>query len=119
MRRGDLLVLLLAAALLPYLYLGFWGPGTAGEYAVIQAGGAVWRKVPLHEEHEWQVPGPLGASTLLVRDGRIRFVDSPCQNKACIHSGWLSHGGEAAACLPNRVSVQVIGRDSRYDSITF
>lgn len=119
MRPGDLLVLLLAAVLVSYLYLAFWGPGTAGEYAVIHANGREWQKVSLHEDHKWQVPGPLGVSTLEVRGGRIRFSDSPCQNKACIHAGWLSHGGEAAACLPNRISVQVIGRDRRYDSISF
>lgn len=119
MKRGDFLVLILAAILVPYLYINYWGPGTAGEYALIQVGGTEWQKVSLHEDHAWKVPGPLGISTLQVQDGQIRFVDSPCRGKACTHAGWLSHGGEVAACLPNRVSVQVIGRDRRYDSISY
>jgi hypothetical protein len=46
-----------------------------------------------------------------VHDGAIRFIESSCPDKVCIHSGNLRHGGESAACLPNRVLVRVVAED--------
>ena len=39
--------------------------------------------------------------------GRARFVSSPCRDKICIAAGWLEADQQWAACLPNRVFVQV------------
>ena len=54
-----------------------------------------------------------------MREGRVRFVDSPCPNKQCVHTGWLNQGGEVAVCLPNKVSVQVLADDPRFDAVNF
>jgi hypothetical protein len=119
MKRGDWLVLIAALALVPSLYAAYWGDGTAGDTAVITVDGREWGRVDLHAPRELLVEGRNGPSRLLVADGRIRFVDSPCSGKLCIHQGWISAGGEFAACLPNRVSVQVLAAEPRYDSIAF
>ena len=42
-----------------------------------------------------------------VRERRVRFNDSPCVGRLCVHTGWLDHSGEVAACLPNGVVVEV------------
>lgn len=44
-----------------------------------------------------------------VEDGFIAFVESDCPDQVCIHMGRLSRVGQSAACLPNRVSVVIIG----------
>ena len=75
--------------------------------------------LPLSGEQRVSVHGPLGDSVIEIRDGRVRFVSSPCNGKQCVHSGWLSHSGELAACLPNGIMVSVMGRERRYDSINF
>jgi len=49
----------------------------------------------------------------------VRFVQSPCTGKFCIHSGWLRHSGEVMACLPNGVFVELVGGERRFDSINF
>lgn len=50
---------------------------------------------------------------------RIRFVTSPCETKFCIHQGWASHGGDLRVCLPNKVSLRLLGSKSQFDSLTF
>jgi hypothetical protein len=66
-----------------------------------------------------EIDGPLGASRIEIRNGRARFISSPCRGKVCIHSGWLEHTGELTACLPNRVSIQLLGQHPRFDAVNF
>ena len=119
MTRADFIVIALAITLLPYLYHSYWGDGALGDEARILVGGKEFAVVSLHENKRLSIPGALGSSLLEIHDGKIRFVNSPCRNKNCVHSGWLSLGGDFAACLPNRICVQVIGREPRFDAINF
>jgi len=42
-----------------------------------------------------------------IEDNRARIVASPCRDKLCVHAGWLEKPGEVAACLPQRVVVEI------------
>jgi len=117
--RADWLAVILALALLPALYLRYWGDAGPATAVRISASGQPDITVPLSSNRRFTIHGPLGDSVIEIRDGRVRFVSSPCRGKECIHSGWLAHAGELAACLPNGVMVSVLGRDRRYDSINF
>ena len=66
-----------------------------------------------------QVHGPLGDSVIEIREARVRFLESPCRGQQCVHSGWLDAAGELAACLPNRISIQLLGRHPRFDAVNF
>jgi hypothetical protein len=117
--RGDTLVWLLAAALLLGLYVLYWRAEGHGAEVVVLVDGKRWARLNLFNDQDLEVPGPLGHSHIRVRDGRVRFVDSPCPNKLCVHTGWLQQGGEVAVCLPNRVSLQILASDPRFDAINF
>lgn len=117
--RADSVLLIAALALLAFLFSRFWGDATQGEQARILVGGKEFGIVSLYKDQRLRIPGALGTSELEISAGKIRFVDSPCQGKQCIHTGWLALGGEVAACLPNRITVQVIGREPRFDAINF
>ena len=56
-----------------------------------------------------QVEGPLGITVVEVDGARAHVVSSPCPDKICIRMGWLERAGDYAACLPNRVLVEVGG----------
>lgn len=116
---ADAVVLIAALALLAFLYIKFWGDATRGEQARILVGGKEFSVISLHQDQHLNIPGALGVSVLEIHAGRIRFAASPCHGKQCVHTGWIALGGEVAACLPNRISVQVIGREPRFDSINF
>lgn len=66
---------------------------------------------PIDEDRELEVEGPLGHSHIAIRDGRVRFVDSPCQEKICVTTGWIERSNDWAACLPNRIFVTVMGEE--------
>jgi len=122
MTRGDYVVLAACALVLPALFFRYGLPGSTGTQARITVDSSVYAQVSLGRAHVYRVPGTLGISEIEVRDGQIRFNSSPCQGQQCVHSGWAKRGGEFIACVPNRVSVTVLGQGAGgdyYDSINF
>ncbi|MGI6131666.1 MAG: NusG domain II-containing protein [Bacillota bacterium] len=59
------------------------------------------------EKRTIRVEGPLGITVVEVEGTRAHVVSSPCPDKICIRMGWLERAGDYAACLPNRVLVEV------------
>jgi len=116
---ADIIVICAALVLLPWLYSHFWGDGSQGETARIQVADQTPMIIPLQHSQRYTFDGPLGSSIIEVQDGRIRFVESPCRNQLCVHSGWLQNDAEFAACLPNLISITIAGRNPRFDSINF
>lgn len=119
MTRADWIVIILALALLPLVYLYNWRPHTRAVEATITGPDHYHRTIMLDHDQIIRVPGKLGDSVLEVRKGEIRFIKSPCTTKFCIHSGWLKYNGDVMACLPNGVYVAVAGGSRKYDAINF
>ncbi len=117
MTFADRIVIGLAVVAIGALYALLWGAENGEMVEIYTAGGTL--EVPLAQDSRFTVDGPLGATRLEVHQGRIRFVDSPCDNRQCIHAGWLERPGESAACLPNRVSILVKGKNPLYDAVSF
>ena len=116
---ADVFVLVGAVALIGTLYVTLWSVESAALEVDIWSRGEHIETLPLADDREVDVPGALGVSHIEISQAQVRFVSSPCSNKVCIHGGWLRHAGETLACLPNQVSVRILGRDRRYDAINF
>ena len=117
--KGDVILLGLALAILSGVFMTFWQNDGYGAEVVVLVEGKRWARLNLFQNQELHISGKLGNSHIRVLDGQVRFIDSPCPNKLCVHTGWLTEGGENATCLPNRVSLQILGSDPRFDSINF
>ena len=119
MTKGDVIILSCAVILLSVLYGIFWSGHGAPAYVRIIVGDKQQALLTLDQDKKLSIKGKLGVSTVEIHAGKVRFSSSPCTGKQCIHSGWASHAGEFIACLPNRVSVSVIGKNQYFDSINF
>ena len=119
MTRADFILVTLSFIALPFSYLYLWQPSEKGQVAHIQVHNKTYKTISLKKDQTLTITGILGNSTLKVDSGRIRFLHSPCKGKYCVHSGWLKDGGEFAACLPNQVSVEILGLSQRFDAINF
>jgi len=53
---------------------------------------------------------------LTVKDNAIAFKSSDCPDKICIRTGFISHPGQTAVCLPNRVSIKIVSRKIDIDA---
>lgn len=116
---GDWLVLAIASSLVVLSYIVYWGQSVYGNQAAVYVAGKHWNSIDLYENKSFSVKGNLGESHFEVLDGKIRFVSSPCDGKQCVYTGWISQSGDIAACVPNGVSVRILGPDPRFDTMNF
>jgi hypothetical protein len=111
-------VLVLSLALVVILFTHFW-LSPAGQKLLIKRGGEVFLTASLARPFMVAVPGPLGMTQVEVDNQRARVVSDPSPRQLCVHQGWISHEGEAAICLPNQVSLEIVGSTRRYDSLNY
>ncbi|MFM9913179.1 MAG: NusG domain II-containing protein [Methylophilaceae bacterium] len=117
LKVGDWLVLALSLLLVSWLFTSLWSNQPAGK-ARIRVGDKVYATLSLNQDRKLEIIGALGISQIEIERGKVRFVASPCHNQYCVHQGWLSRAGQAAVCLPNRVSIELLG-EKRFDSLNY
>lgn len=117
-RAGDIVIMLVGAALIGAIAMNVYMDGVPDTVRVTQ-GTQDPVDYPAWEDRRVTVSGPLGETIIEIHDDRARIVRSPCRRKICIRAGWLTAAGDVAACVPNRVSVALLGADPRFDAINF
>ena len=106
MKKGDVFIALALLALAGILILFRLLPGGIG--TVYVNGEPAAASVTVNEVVV-EVDGP-----------RARVISSPCRDKLCIHAGWLERPGDIAACLPQRVVVEIrSAKGSGVDSVAY
>ena len=117
-RVGDWLVVLLGTFFTAWLVANLWQGGVA-QKVIIRAGGQLFAETSLDQTQSIVVPGPLGASVVEITSGRVRVASDPSPRQLCVKQGWLARAGDAALCLPNQISVELVGSSRRYDSLNY
>lgn len=117
-KPGDWLTLVIGSAGVAFLILTLWSVEQADK-VVIRSGGKVFKEVSLSRNQQIEVPGPLGISLIAIQDRRVRIASDPSPRQYCVRQGWLQQAGEIALCLPNQVSVELVGSKKRYDSLNY
>lgn len=115
---GDWLVIVASSLLVIFLFKTLWSNTPASELQIRQ-GDTVIGTYDLNQTRELHIHGPLGDSHISIEEGKVRFKQSPCHNQYCVHQGWLKRAGQVAICLPNQVSLQLIGENKPYDSLNY
>jgi len=115
--RGDWGVLILGLLLVGWLYAEFWHSEPAGKVR-IRTGNTIFATYSLSQDRIVEVPGPIGISHIVIHHHQARFESSPCHNQYCVHQGWLERAGQVAVCLPNRISLEMVG-EKGYDSLNY
>jgi len=115
---GDWLVIAISLALLIALFKTLWHSEHATKLRIRQ-GDAIYATLSLDQERTLDIHGPLGNSRITIHQGQVRFERSPCANQYCVHQGWLKRAGQVAICLPNRVSLELLGAKKTYDSLNY
>ena len=115
---GDWLVIVASMVAVAVMFQQFWSFAPASQLKIRQ-GNQIIGTYDLNQARELRIKGPLGESIIVINNGQARFKQSPCPNQYCVHQGRLSHAGQVAICLPNQVSLQLMGAKSKYDSLNY
>ena len=115
---GDWLVMATSLVAVIFMFQTFWQFAPASQLKIRQ-GNQVIGTYDLNQTRELKITGPMGNSLISINQGKVRFKQAPCNNQYCVHQGWLSHAGQVAICLPNQISLQLMGAKSSYDSLNY
>lgn len=77
-----------------------------GSAVEVRIDGELVATLPLSEDAEFDVAG---RCILRIENGEARVTLATCRNKICVRHRPIKSAGEAIVCLPNGVTVKVIG----------
>ena len=92
-----------------------------GDMVRIEVNGREFANVSLQDDQTILVPGPLGNTEVVIHEHEVFVQDSPCRAKICVKMGHVSQAGQMVVCVPNKVSIRVLGKkgqDLPYDAIS-
>lgn len=115
---GDWLVIGASIVAIIIMFQQFWSFAPASQLKIRQ-GSQIVGTYDLNQQRELHVKGAIGEAIIVINNGQARFKQSPCPNQYCVRQGWLSRAGQAAICLPNQISLQLLGAKNSYDSLNY
>lgn len=115
---GDWLVIIGALLIVIFMFQQFWRFEPASKIKIRQ-NDQIIGTYDLNQMRELHIKGHLGEAIITINNGQVRFKQSPCTNQYCVHQGWLKNAGQVAICLPNQISLQLIGAKKQYDSLNY
>ena len=106
-RRIDIIVIasLLLLSLIVLLVISL--AKKEGAIARVEIGGEIVGEYPLDVNKEYSLNG--GTNILVIKDGAAYMTYSECPDHTCERVGKIKFVGETIVCLPNKVSVTIIG----------
>jgi len=110
LKIGDVFIIIF------FLLSVFFLPKNQGEKVIISVDKSKNFVYPLNQNREIIVNGKLGTAKIVIGDGRVRILNSPCPLKICEKKGWISKKGDFIICVPNKVVIKITGKE--YDAIT-
>lgn len=116
-------IAVLLAGLLSLYWIGQAVAGGAGTL-LVELDGRPALEVTYHPSDPPRlltVEAPRGEIAIELRDGRARVMPLPvhvCPLGICWNSGWTSHPSKVIVCLPNRLVVRLVTKDTQVDGIT-
>jgi hypothetical protein len=86
---------------------------------IIRSDGEIIKNIPITNNGEYIIKSKEGELTCIIKDQKVEVVESTCPDKLCMKQGWISKQGESIICLPNRISITIVGGNKAIDSTTY
>ncbi len=109
LRKGDFVVILTVLILAVSIWIyPLVGERDTNLVVSISQSGEVIKTAPLIGTDE---DIPLLGCTVRISDGKVAMLESDCDDEVCIRTGEIDRAGDAIICVPNKVSVEISGKD--------
>ena len=116
-----LIVILGIAAVCVVAMVLLYGQRQTGGMVQITQNGTVVGTYPLDQDTTLRVDSDNGGYNLVVIENHtVRVAEASCPDQVCVEAGLCDRVGETAVCLPQRVSIRIVGDggDGAVDAMT-
>lgn len=116
-RKAD--IILFAALLIIGILISVpaFAGGARGAYVVVKVDGREYGTYSLLEDRTVTIENSGHVNKITIKNGAVQMVESSCKNQLCVRQGKIFTTDKSIVCLPNRVTVEIIGEDGDYDVI--
>lgn len=87
-----------------------------GVEVVVRINGEYVNSYSLLKDGEYELNN--GTNILCIKDGKAYMLYANCPDHKCIEFGTISKSGETITCLPNRLTITVVGGDNDVELIS-
>lgn len=108
---GDILLILVFAAIGGLIFLFALLHGNGGVYAEVRTDGKVYGIYPLSENRTVEINGVGGRNLLVIENGQACMTDADCPDKLCVRQGKISLNGQSIICLPHKTVVEIVSEN--------
>ena len=115
---GDGLIVLISLIFIVCTFKTFWHFET-GSVVQVNFQGKTYGNYSLFQDKKISLIGKEGESIIEIKEGRARFKSSPCKNQYCVQQGWIHLTGQMLICIPNEISIEILGKSKAYDSLNY
>lgn len=84
---------------------------TENEFVQVMYNGEIIEEIDLNQDGEY-TPKETPNIIIEIKDKKAHIKTSDCPDKICVNTGWLSHSGQTAVCLPNKLSIVIKSKSS-------
>ena len=105
MTRNDclLIALLMLVALSPLMI----DSGSEKNFALIKVDGVLVRRLDLSAEARLELEAGGGKNIVEIKNGAVSVAEADCPDKICVRRGAIKHVGDAIACVPHKVLIEI------------
>ena len=115
---GDSLIILMSLVFIIFSFKTFWHFET-GSVVQVNFKGEAYGNFSLFQDKKISLIGKEGESVIEIKDGQARLKSAPCRNQYCVQQGWISFTGQMLICIPNEISIEILGKTKAYDSLNY
>lgn len=119
-RKNDIILLGGLLFVLAVITLIVFLTRQAGAEVVVSVDGQEVAAFSLDVDTTYEIESAGGGRNLLVIEGGQAYLsDASCPDLLCVHMGKISRAGQSIICLPNKVTVEIRGKEKseEYDTI--
>ena len=111
-RKNDVFLITGALLLALVIWLGGLLFRSDGAYAVVSVDGHEVERYPLNQNSEQLIGDGDTYNLLVIQDGKAWVSGASCPDGLCVAQGEVEYSGQSIICLPNRVTVEIVGGKS-------
>lgn len=89
-----------------------------GEKVIVTVEGALYGTYSLAQDQEIEIIDENHINHITIKDGAVSMSYSNCANQVCINTGAISQTKDSIVCLPNKVMIEIDGKDGDADVIS-
>ena len=117
LKLADLILIVMIIISILIIAIELYGKNSTGKKVLI-IGQDYRKEFSLRNYKKVEVPGPLGNTVVVIKNNKAWVEYSPCREKICMKMGKINRVGQQIICVPNRILVEIEGKNGDIDAVS-